>query len=81
MKHPMIRSRRMRYGGMTVYLTVALITALVLLNAIFSALANYKSWYLCKTERGQRDPATRQPLEFPWPYLQYVQHSRTSDPA
>ena len=49
MKHPMIRSRRMRYGGMTVYLTVALITALVLLNAIFSALANYKSWYIDMT--------------------------------
>lgn len=49
MKHPIIRSRRVRYGGMTVYLTVALITALILLNAIFSALANYKSWYVDMT--------------------------------
>jgi hypothetical protein len=49
MKHPLIRSRRMRYGGMTVYLTVTLIAALVLLNAIFSLLANYYSWYIDMT--------------------------------
>ncbi len=49
MKHPMIRSRRMRYGSMTVYLTVALIAALVLFNAIFSALARYYTWYIDMT--------------------------------
>ncbi len=49
MKHPLIRSRRMRYGGMTVYLTVTLIAVLVLLNIIFSALANYYTWYIDMT--------------------------------
>lgn len=49
MKHPMIRSRRLRYGSMTVYLTVALIAAIVLFNAIFSALAKYYTWYIDMT--------------------------------
>ena len=49
MKHPMIRSRRMRYGSMTVYLTVTLIAALVLLNVIFYALAGYYGWYIDMT--------------------------------
>lgn len=39
----------MRYGSMTVYLTVALIAALVLFNAIFSALAKYYMWYIDMT--------------------------------
>lgn len=39
----------MRYGSMTVYLTVALIAALVLFNAIFSALAKYYTWYIDMT--------------------------------
>ena len=45
----MIRSRRMRYGSMTVYLTVTLIAALVLLNVIFYALAGYYGWYVDMT--------------------------------
>lgn len=49
MKHPMIRSRRVRYGSMTVYLTVTLIAALVLLNVIFYALAGYYGWYVDMT--------------------------------
>lgn len=49
MKHPMIRSRRMRYGSMTVYLTITLIAALVLLNVIFYALAGYYGWYVDMT--------------------------------
>ncbi len=49
MKHPMIRSRRMRYGGMTVSLTVTLIAALVLLNVIFSTLARRYAWYIDMT--------------------------------
>lgn len=49
MKHPMIRSRRVRYGSMTVSLTVTLIAALVLLNVIFTALAGYYSWYIDMT--------------------------------
>jgi hypothetical protein len=39
----------MRYGSMTVYLTIALIAALVLFNAIFSALAKYYLWYIDMT--------------------------------
>lgn len=39
----------MRYGSMTVYLTIALIAALVLFNAIFSALAKYYTWYIDMT--------------------------------
>ena len=49
MKHPMIRSRRVRYGSMTVYLTVTLIAALVLFNVIFYALAGYYGWYVDMT--------------------------------
>lgn len=49
MKHPMIRSRRVRYGSMTVYLTVTLIAALVLFNVIFYALAGYFGWYVDMT--------------------------------
>lgn len=49
MKHPMIRSRRVRYGGMTVSLTVTLIAALVLLNVIFSTLARRYAWYIDMT--------------------------------
>ena len=45
----MIRSRRMRYGSMTVSLTITLIAALVLLNVIFTALAGYYSWYIDMT--------------------------------
>ena len=45
----MIRSRRMRYGSMTVSLTVTLIAALVLLNVIFTSLAGYYSWYIDMT--------------------------------
>ncbi len=49
MKHPMMHSRRVRYGGMTVSLTVTLIAALVLLNIIFSTLASRFSWYIDMT--------------------------------
>ena len=45
----MIRSRRVRYGSMTVYLTVTLIAALVLFNVIFYALAGYYGWYVDMT--------------------------------
>ena len=39
----------MRSGSMTVYLTIALIAALGLFNAIFSALAKYYLWYIDMT--------------------------------
>lgn len=45
MKKRMIRTRRARYGGMTVLLTVLLIAAIVLLNVLVSTLAKRYSWY------------------------------------
>ena len=42
----MIRSRRARYGGMSVLLTVLLITTLVLFNALFGSLAERYTWYV-----------------------------------
>ena len=45
MKKRIIRSRRARYGGMTVLLTVLLITVVVMTNILFSTLANRYSWY------------------------------------
>ena len=45
MKKRIIRSRRARYGGMTVLLTVLLITVVVMTNVLFSTLANRYSWY------------------------------------
>lgn len=49
MKHPMMHSRRVRYGSMTVSLTATLIAALVLLNIIFSTLAHHRGWYIDMT--------------------------------
>ena len=45
MKKRIIRSRRARYGGMTVLLTVLLITVVVMTNVLFTTLANRYSWY------------------------------------
>lgn len=45
MRKRFVRSRKARYGGMTVLLTVLLITAVVLFNALFSTLAKRYSWY------------------------------------
>ncbi len=45
MKKRIIRSRRARYGGMTVLLTVLLITVVVMTNVLFSTLANRYYWY------------------------------------
>ena len=45
MKKRIIRSRRARYGGMTVLLTVLLIAVVVMTNVLFSTLANRYSWY------------------------------------
>ncbi len=49
MKLPFLHSRRMRYGSMTVSLTITLVAVLVLFNLIFSALANYYGWYVDMT--------------------------------
>ena len=45
MKKHVFRNRRMRYGGMTVLLTVLVITVTVLFNAVFSTLAERHQWY------------------------------------
>ena len=45
MSKRIIRNRRARYGGMTVLLTVLLITVVVLFNSLFTTLAKRYSWY------------------------------------
>ena len=45
MKKQFIRTRRVRYGGITVVLTLLVITVTVLLNACFSTLATRYKWY------------------------------------
>ncbi len=45
MRKRIIRSRRARYGGMTVLLTVLLIVVVVMTNILFSTLAERYSWY------------------------------------
>ncbi len=45
MKKHIIRSRKARYAGITVLLTVLIITVTVLANAVFGTLAKRYSWY------------------------------------
>ncbi|MBQ7338462.1 MAG: Gldg family protein [Clostridia bacterium] len=49
MKYQVLHSRRAKYGGLTVSLTVVLIAAVVLLNVMFSTLAYHYSWYIDMT--------------------------------
>lgn len=49
MKYQVLHSRRAKYGGLTVSLTVVLIAAVVLLNAMFSTLAYHYSWFIDMT--------------------------------
>ena len=53
MKKGFIRSKKARYGGMTVLLTVLLITAVVLFNVLFTTLAERYTWYA--DMRGEAD--------------------------
>ena len=46
MSKRIIRDRRARYGGMTVLLTVLLLTVVVLFNSLFTTLAERYSWYV-----------------------------------
>lgn len=46
MSKRIIRNRRARYGGMTVLLTVLLITVVVLFNSLFTTLSERYSWYI-----------------------------------
>lgn len=49
MRKRIIRSKRARYGGMTVLLTALLIAVVVLANVLVSTLAQRYSWYLPMT--------------------------------
>lgn len=49
MKYQVLHSRRAKYGGLTVSLTVVLIAAVVLFNVMFSTLARHYSWYIDMT--------------------------------
>ena len=49
MKYQVLHSRRAKYGGLTISLTVTLIAAVVLLNAMFSTLAYHYSWFIDMT--------------------------------
>ena len=42
-------SRKLRYGGVTAVLTAVIIAAVILVNVIFSALANRFLWYVDMT--------------------------------
>ena len=46
MSKRIIRNRRARYGGMSVLLTVLLITVVVLFNSLFTTLVERYSWYV-----------------------------------
>lgn len=46
MKKGFIRTKKARYGGMTVLLTVLLIATIVLFNVLFTTLAKRYSWYV-----------------------------------
>ncbi|MBE6602624.1 MAG: hypothetical protein E7637_09025 [Ruminococcaceae bacterium] len=45
MKKPFLRNRKIRYGSITVVLTVLILAVTVLVNAVVSSLANRFSWY------------------------------------
>ena len=45
MRKRFIRNRKARYGGMTVLLTVLLVTVIIMLNVLVTSLAKRYSWY------------------------------------
>ncbi len=47
-----LRSRRFRYGSMSVVITILIIAATILINACFSALASKFLWYIDLTTEG-----------------------------
>ena len=51
-KTDFMRSRRFRYGSMSVLITTLVIAAVVLFNVIFSALASKYLWYIDLTREG-----------------------------
>ena len=55
MKKSFIRNRKVRYGGITVVLTILVITVAVLTNAVFGVLSNRFKWYTPMTAEGSYD--------------------------
>ena len=55
MKKSFIRNRKVRYGGITVVLTVLVITVAVLTNAVFGVLADRFLWYTPMISEGSYD--------------------------
>lgn len=55
MKKTFIRNRKIRYGGITVILTVLVITVTVLANAVFGSLAKRYRWYSEMISEGNYD--------------------------
>lgn len=49
MKYQVLHSRRAKYGGLTVSLTVVLLAAVILLNVMFSTLAYHYGWFIDMT--------------------------------
>ena len=47
-----MRSRRFRYGSMSVLITALVIAAVIIFNVIFSALASKFLWYIDLTREG-----------------------------
>lgn len=50
------RKRRLKYGGFAMALTVSVIALVVVINAIFTALAQKNMWYIDMTERDLYTP-------------------------
>ncbi len=59
MKKNAIRGRKMRYGGITIALTVLVIAVAVLANAVFSTLAKRYSWYNYMVREGTYEVTDR----------------------
>jgi len=49
-KEKAVRNRKLKYGSLAVTLTVVCVALVILVNAIFSALANKYLWYIDMTE-------------------------------
>ena len=59
MRKSFVRNRKMRYGGITLLLTVLVITVTVLANAVFGTLAKRYLWYSQMISQGSYDVTDR----------------------
>ena len=55
MKKSFIRNRKVRYGSITLVLTVLVIAVTVLTNAVFGVLTKRFLWYTPRTSEGSYD--------------------------